>query len=138
MKVLVTGAFGNIGMSTVAALLADGHQVRCFDLPTGRNKGLARTLSRSAEVVWGDLRRPGDVAAAVSGQDAVAHLAFIIPKLSATGVQSERRPAWAEAINVGGTHNLLQALRAVSPSPKLIFTSSYHVYGRTQHQAPPT
>jgi nucleoside-diphosphate-sugar epimerase len=57
--------------------------------------------------------------------------------MSATGMESERRPDLAKEINVGGTRNVLTAARAAAPSPKLIFTSSYHVYGRTQEQAPP-
>ena len=31
MKVLLTGAFGNIGFSTLQTLLQQGHSVRCFD-----------------------------------------------------------------------------------------------------------
>jgi nucleoside-diphosphate-sugar epimerase len=77
------------------------------------------------------------VATAVQGQDVVVHLAFIIPKMSATGVESERRPAWAREINVGGTRNLLHAMAALPRPPKLIFSSSYHIYGRTQDQLPP-
>jgi len=34
MKVLVTGAFGNIGRSAVGVLLERGHYVRCFDVPS--------------------------------------------------------------------------------------------------------
>jgi nucleoside-diphosphate-sugar epimerase len=89
------------------------------------------------EMVWGDLRRPEDLLDAVEGQDAVVHLAFIIPKLSATGVECEAEPAWAREINVGGTGNLLEAMRAQSRPPKLLFASSYHIYGRTQTQVPP-
>jgi nucleoside-diphosphate-sugar epimerase len=67
----------------------------------------------------------------------IAHLAFIIPKMSATGVESEQRPVWSETINVSGTQNVIHAVRSALPSPRLIFTSSYHVYGRTQDRMPP-
>jgi nucleoside-diphosphate-sugar epimerase len=83
------------------------------------------------------MRNPDDVAAAVRGQHVVVHLAFIIPKMSATGVESEDRPDWAQEINVGGTQNLIDAMRDQPTQPKLVFTSSCHVYGRTQDQAPP-
>jgi nucleoside-diphosphate-sugar epimerase len=89
------------------------------------------------EVVWGNLRCPEEVAAAVRDQDVVVHLAFIIPKMSATGVDSEERPDWAREINVGGTRNLLNAMQALPRPPRIIFTSTYHVYGRTQDQPPP-
>jgi short-subunit dehydrogenase len=137
MKVLLTGAFGNVGKSALEELLKQGHTVRCFDLKTKANEKAARKLKGQIEVVWGDLRRPQDVAAAVRDQDVVVHLAFIIPKLSVTGVESEARPDWAREINVGGTENLLEAMRSLPRPPKIIFASSLHVYGRTQDQPPP-
>ncbi len=137
MKVLLTGAFGNVGRSALEELLRQGHQVRCFDLKTRRNRRLARRFGDRIEVVWGDLRRPEDVARAVEGQEVVLHLAFIIPKLSATGVESESRPDWAYEINVGGTRNLLEAMQAQPNPPRLIFSSSVHVYGRCQDRPPP-
>ncbi len=128
-RVVVTGAWGNIGQSTLAALLAQGHQVRAFDLPTKRNLRLARRYADRVEVVWGDLRDPEAVMRAVQGQEAVVHLAFIIPKLSVTGVESEKAPDLAEAVNVGGTRNVLAAMQAQAQPPRLIFTSSVHVFG---------
>jgi len=141
---MVTGAFGNVGESAVTELLKDGHWVRCFDLPTRANARKARKLEQFArqtpgrlEVLWGDLRQPADVARAVQDQEVVVHLAFIIPKMSATGVESEAQPELAEAVNVGGTRNLLTALEAQPTPPRLIFASSLHVYGLTQHLPPP-
>jgi short-subunit dehydrogenase len=137
MKVLLTGAFGNIGTSTLEELLQRGHQVRCFDLKTKANEKTARRYGDKIEVMWGDLRNREDVEAAVQGQDVVLHVAFIIPKLSMTGVESEARPDWAREINVGGTRNLIEAMKAQPKPPKLLFTSSLHVYGYTQNQPPP-
>ncbi|MCD6290022.1 MAG: NAD(P)-dependent oxidoreductase [Anaerolineae bacterium] len=138
MRVLLTGAFGNVGQRTLKLLIERGHTVRCFDLKTPANEKAARRFCGRVELFWGDLRRPEDVAAAVEGQDVVVHLAFVIPKLSATGIESEEHPEWAYAINVDGTRNLIQAIQSTtSPQPKLLFTSSYHVYGKTQHLQPP-
>jgi len=137
MNVLLTGAFGNVGKSALAELLRQGHTVRCFDLKTRANERAARRFRGRIEVVWGDLRCPEDIAAAVRDQDVVVHLAFIIPKMSATGIESEARPNWAREVNVGGTRNLLDAMQALPRPPKLIFASSYHVFGRTQDQLPP-
>jgi UDP-glucose 4-epimerase len=145
MKVLLTGAFGNVGTSTLQELVRQRHQVRCFDLETRANRKAAGKLGRLAlkesgrplELMWGDLRCPADVAAAVEGQEAIIHLAFIIPKLSATGFESEAYPDWARAINVGGTQALLEAARAQPQPPRFLFASSYHIYGRTQDQLPP-
>ena len=137
MKVLVTGAMGNIGRAAVEALLAHGHRVTTFDAPTRRNRRAARRFRREARLLWGDIRDQQAVAAAVEGQDVVVHLAFVIPRLSATGQGSEEAPEWAREVNVGGTRNLIAALEAQPRPPRLLFTSSLHVYGPTQHLAPP-
>jgi UDP-glucose 4-epimerase len=137
MNVLVTGAFGNVGTSTVQELIRQGHTVRCFDVSTRANSRTARKVRHLVEVTWGDIRRREDMAAAVQGQDVVIHLAFIIPKLSVTGFESEDYPDWAREVNVGGTETLVAAMEAQPRPPRLLFASSYHVFGRTQHLEPP-
>ena len=137
MRVLLTGAFGNIGTVTLEELVKRGHRVRCFDLKTRSNERAARRLRGNVEVVWGDLCRPEDVAAAARDQEAVVHLAFVLPRLSATGVGSEDDPDWARRVNVGGTRHLLEALKAQPRPARILFASSLHVYGRTQDQPPP-
>jgi nucleoside-diphosphate-sugar epimerase len=137
MRVLLTGAFGNIGISALEKLTAQGHIITCFDVKTKANRLTALRFHGRAEVIWGDLRRPEDIAAAVADQDVVVHLAFVIPKLSATGINCEDRPDWAWEINVGGTRNLIQAMKAQPRPPRIIFASTMHLYGNTQHQRPP-
>lgn len=137
MNVLLTGAFGNVGRNAIAELVRRGHRVRCFDLHNRENIKIARNLEKDIDVFWGDLRRKTDLAAAVAGQDAVLHVGYVIPKLSATGIGSEDQPDWAREVNVGGTDNLIEAMRRYNPNARLVFTSSLHVYGRTQHQPPP-
>jgi UDP-glucose 4-epimerase len=131
MRVLVTGAFGNIGVSTLRELVRQGHQVRCFDLRTRANQRAARRFARQIEVRWGDIRRAEDVAAAIEGQEVAIHLAFIIPPLS------ETRPDWAYRINVEGTRHLVEVLQALSTPVRLILASSVAVYGPRQHLPPP-
>ncbi len=143
MNILLTGAFGNIGRSTLAALMARPEQVkvRCFDIPSPANRSAARAFARRypgrVQVQWGDLRRLSDLQAAVEDIDTAIHLGFVIPRLSATGVNSEDRPDFAREVNVGGTRNLIQALQDCPRPPRLIFASSLHVYGKTQDLLPP-
>lgn len=137
MRVLLTGAFGNIGIHTLEELIAKGHEVRCFDLRTKTNEKTFRKYSDQVEVFWGDLRNPEEIAIAVKGQELILHLGFVIPKLSMTGVNSEDEPEFARHVNVGGTRNLLRAMKNLASPPKIIFASSLHVYGRTQDQLPP-
>lgn len=137
MKVLITGAFGNIGWSTTQELIRRGHDVRCFDLKTRENLKFAKKLKGEAETVLGDLRNAEDVALVVQDREIVVHTAFVIPRLSSTGVNSEEDPEWAREINVGGTKNLIQAIQAQPQPSKMLFTSSFHIYGNTQDQVPP-
>ncbi|MFO7696118.1 MAG: NAD(P)-dependent oxidoreductase [Anaerolineae bacterium] len=136
MRVMVTGAFGNLGKPVMEQLIREGHQVRAFDLETRANRRAARRYGEDLEVVWGNLTRDDDVARAVADQEAVIHLAFVLPYLSATGVSSEAEPRWARNINVGGTRRLLNAVRAMPRPARILFTSSLHVYGQTQGQSP--
>jgi len=135
MNVLVTGAFGNLGRNAVRGLVGKGHHVRCFDLKTSPNEEYAwkaKTKFRGQiEFVWGDIRDANDVAAAVKDQDVVVHLCFIMPP------GTDDCPEWAEEINVGGTKNVIDAIKAMSPLPRIIFSSSFVVFGDTQDQPPP-
>jgi len=131
MRVLVTGAFGNVGTYAIDELLSRGATVRCLDIPSPMSKRKARPYAHKVEILWGDIRNTEVVARAVKGVDVIVHLAFIIPP------RSEQRPAWAETINVGGTWNLLQAAIATGSRPRIVFSSSIALYGRTQHLAPP-
>jgi Nucleoside-diphosphate-sugar epimerases len=83
MKVLLTGAFGNIGQSAIEALVDQGDQVRCFDLKTRRNvkifKKLKKKYKDSVEVFWGDITKEEDIERALKGTEVVVHLAFIYP-----------------------------------------------------------
>lgn len=138
-QILLTGAFGNIGTHTYQRLIENDYKVRCFDLPSARNRAKARLIEHVSEVVWGDLRKFEDVQKAVSGVDTILHLGFVIPRLSVTGVNSEDAPDFAYSVNVGGTQNLIEAIQQTYPKapPRFIFASSLHVFGRTQHLPPP-
>ena len=137
MNILITGAFGTIGRSTLRALAGRGHLVRCFDLPSRTNQRLAAKHAVDCEVVWGDIRQFEDVQRAVHNQELVLHLAAIIPELSHTGNKSEQEPILAHAVNVGGMRNLIEAVQRMAQPARIVFTSTLHVYGRTQHLPPP-
>lgn len=131
MNILLTGAFGNIGTSTLNELLQRGEHVRCFDLKTPANEKSAEKFSGKIEVVWGDLTKAEDVSAAMKNIKAVLHLAAIIPPLS------EKNKELSRKVNVGGTKNILDAMKAQPAPLKLVFSSSIAVYGDTKHKTPP-
>ncbi|MDA8409849.1 MAG: NAD(P)-dependent oxidoreductase [Treponema sp.] len=114
MKVLVTGAFGNVGRSTIKALAEGGITISVLETDTADNRRLAPRLSRRlglpgsqaiSATFFGDVRDPGLVARAVAGQDAIIHLAAIIPP------EADRQPALARSINIEGTATLIEAAR---------------------------
>ncbi len=131
MKLLVTGAFGNVGTSLRRELAGREHDVTWFDLPTTRRRLLARRAGM--RVHWGDIRDAEAVTAAVTaaGADIVVHLAAIIPP------GSDRDPALAEAVNIGGTENVIKACAAQARPPRIVHASSLALFGKTQHLPPP-
>ena len=129
MNVLVTGGFGNIGTSAVAALAADGHRVRVLSTRSPRHERTARRLG--LDVAWGDICRREDVASALRDQHAVVHLAAIIPP------DSDEKPALARTVNVEGTRTLLAEAAASPNQPRFLFASTFDVFGRTTHLPPP-
>ena len=123
MKVLLTGAFGNVGLSTLKELMKRKYDIRIFDIKTKKNKRIAYKYKKDVEVVWGDLRNYKDVERAISDRDVVVHVAAIIPPLA------DKKPKFAESVNVGGTANIVKAMESQPKKPKLIFTSSVAIYG---------
>ncbi len=131
MRILLTGAFGNIGMSTLCELLRQGHEVRCF---VSRRKAHLRTARRFAgkiELMPGDIRQVADVSKAVQDRDVIIHLAYMLPPYS------EEHPELSHAINIDGTRNLLVAARSLPKPPRFFFSSSFDVFGYTQDRPPP-
>jgi UDP-glucose 4-epimerase len=124
MRVLVTGALGHVGRATVVTLRAAGHDVRGFDLDVRRNRRAAGRVGIG--VVLGDLRDPATLGSAVLDRDAVIHLAAVLPPCS------ELCPELAWSVNVSGTRNLIGVLEAQCPGARLVYTSSYSVFGDTQ------
>jgi nucleoside-diphosphate-sugar epimerase len=94
--VLVTGASGMLGGAVARTLRDRGATVRAFQRRPAGIDGV--------EDVTGSLTEAADVHRAVSGADAVIHLAA---KVSISGPESEYR-----AINIDGTAHVLEALRA--------------------------
>jgi nucleoside-diphosphate-sugar epimerase len=92
MRVLVTGGRGLLGAAVVRELAARGHDVTSFQRSTASHGPQVRE-------VLGDVTDPSAVGEAVSGQDAVVHLAA---RVSMVGPWAE-----FERINVGGTRTVL-------------------------------
>ena len=136
MKILVTGGFGNIGQKVISELIKNGFGVRVFELKNKKNLRLSKKFKK-VEVFWGDITKEDDVKSSLKDIDLVVHLAFIIPKISSTSLDIEKEPNIAYKINVIGTKNLIEIMEKQNKPDKIIFTSTVHVYGITQHLPPP-
>ncbi len=129
MRILVTGGFGNVGSHTLPVLTARGHSVACLSHPSRRARRLAARLGVTP--VWGDVADRELVTHAVSGVDAVIHLAAVIPP------HSDEQPDRARRTNVDGTAAVVAACQAQALPPRLLFTSTFDVHGHTLHRPPP-
>lgn len=65
LNVLLTGAFGNVGLSTLKELIKRNYNIRVFDIKTKRNKRIANKYKKNIKIFWGDLRYYKDVERAV-------------------------------------------------------------------------
>jgi UDP-glucose 4-epimerase len=116
MKVVVTGATGNVGTSTVAALSASQEIDEIVGLARRRpTRKQAKTSWLEANVLTADL------AAIFAGADAVIHLAWAI--------QPSRDAVTLERINVEGSRRVFEAVAAAGV-PKLVHASSVGAYSR--------
>ena len=121
MRALVTGGPGFIGSNLVDALLARDDDVTVVDdLSTGRRENLDRALAAGGELAELDIREAAALAELVAAAqpEVVFHLAAQIDVR-----KSLADPAFDASINVGGTANLLEAMRAAG-SPRIVFVST--------------
>lgn len=129
MKLLITGAFGNIGKAVIEEAYERAHEVVVFEVDNKKTRKDAHKYQNKIEkVVFGDIRNLEDVKEAVQDCDAVIHLAAIIPPTS------KKRRELTMDVNFGGTVNLINAIKATERKVPFIFTSSASVMGPTQLQ----
>ncbi len=115
-RVLITGATGLIGPQLVDALRSGGAQVSVLT----RDPERAKEKLGDVEAAHWDLLSEAAPAAALSGCDAVVHLA-------GEPVAQRWSPKVKQAIRISrvtGTRNLIEGLRAAEPRPRTLLSSS--------------
>ena len=127
-KILVTGADGFIGSHLTEALVRGGYDVKAFVLYNSFNSWgwldqCAEDMKNKFEIFAGDIRDPHGVSAAMTGCDAVLHLAALIAI-----PYSYHSPDTYVDTNIKGTLNIVQAARELGIS-KVVHTSTSEVYG---------
>ena len=82
MRILLTGAFGNVGLSVLKELLDRDHDIRILEIKNRKNLRISRKIQKDVEIIWGDITNKLDVEKAVKSRDVIIHLAAIIPPLA--------------------------------------------------------
>ncbi len=127
--VLITGGAGFIGSNLADRLLSSGRPVLVFDdlSRPGVEQNLSWLRERHGDrlrVEVADVRDRQPLRAAVRGADQVFHFAAQVAVTS-----SLLDPIHDFEVNVRGTVNLLEEVRALECPPPLIYTSTNKVYG---------
>jgi len=123
MKVLVTGGSGFIGSHLVEKLVERGIKVRIYDLiyPDFLED------TSNVEYYQGSLLEYDRLRLAMGTTDYVFHLAAV-----AYVKDVYEEPKYAEAINVRGTFNVLEAARTLGRIKRVIYASTIWVYSDTE------
>jgi dihydroflavonol-4-reductase len=118
VRVFITGATGFVGGHVARRYAAEGARLRLLTRKASRLEGLAGI---DAETVTGDLRQPEALRVALTGCDALVHVA-------ADYRLWVRDPKQMYAANVDGTRALLKLAREVG-IPRVVYTSSVATMG---------
>lgn len=129
VRVLVTGGTGFIGSWLTEALVSKGADVTVL-VKTGDPIGISslKHLAKKIKISKGDINDLKSVTKALKNQELVFHLAAITQVLYAI-----KNPFEALRTNIGGTMNVLEAIRNNNAENFLIFASTDKVYGEPQY-----
>ena len=134
-KMLITGGAGFIGSHAAVYFATRGWSVSVLDNLSRRGSELNLAHLRreiDCDFTLGDVRSRDDLEnwlRRARGVDAVLHLAAQVAVT--TSVDDPRTDF---DTNAGGTFNLLEAVRTVTPEAKLLFASTNKVYGGMEGQ----
>ena len=126
-KILVTGGAGFIGSNLTEDLLRRGYFVRVLDdFSTGKRENLIFDKEYpSLEIIEGDIRHLRTCQKAAEGMEYVFHQGAL-PSVQ----RSVEDPETSNAVNAGGTLNILLAAREKGMK-RVIYASSSSIYGDT-------
>ena len=128
MKVLIIGGAGMIGRKLSERLARDGElggkAISSLTLHDVVEGAVPAGAKMPVKVVTGDLPAAGEAARLVGDKpDTIFHLAAIVSG------EAEQDFDKGYRINMDGTRNLLEAVRAAGHKPRLVFASSIAVFG---------
>ncbi len=127
--VLITGGAGFIGSNLAERILQSGRSVLIYDdlSRPGVEENLnwlCRTYGDRVHTEIADIRNRSTLRSAVQSAEQVFHFAAQVAVTT-----SLTDPVADFEVNVGGTLNLLEEIRALDNPPPVVFTSTNKVYG---------
>ena len=122
-RIMVTGGAGYVGSSLVPKLLTAGYEVTVLDLYIYGDVFASLGTNPNLVQVKGDLRNSADVAKAMTGCDAVIHLACI-----SNDPSFDLNPGLGKSINFDCFRPLVKASKDAGIK-RFIYASSSSVYG---------
>jgi CDP-paratose 2-epimerase len=129
MKYLITGGCGFLGSNIASEILKRGDELIVFDslyrFGSYQNKEWLETQGEFT-FIHGDIRNTNDVERTIKTHkpDVIYHLAGQVAMTT-----SIVDPRMDFEVNVGGSFNLLNAVRLYSPESTIIYSSTNKVYG---------
>ena len=129
MKYLITGGCGFLGSNIASEILKQGDELIVFDnlyrFGSYQNKEWLETQGEFV-FIHSDIRNTNDVERAIQTHkpDVIYHLAGQVAMTT-----SIADPRMDFEVNVGGSFNLLNAVRLYSPESTIIYSSTNKVYG---------
>lgn len=125
MRFLITGIAGFLGSALAKRLLDDGHEVRGIDdLSAGREDRLPEGVLFDR----GDVNDLPKLWSLMQNVDTVIHMAARV-----SVQESNKYPRDYNAVNVGGTVSVLEAIRDTNVK-RIVFSSSGALYGHYDNQ----
>jgi nucleoside-diphosphate-sugar epimerase len=118
--IFITGATGTIGPRVVQALSQAGFRIRSFSI----DAPAAGMFPQSVEVLLGDVTDQTAVQSALSGVDAVVHMAALLHLVHPPPAMNEKY----ERVNIGGTATVVEAAIKEGVQRVVLF-STIAVYG---------
>ncbi|MGA2493747.1 MAG: SDR family NAD(P)-dependent oxidoreductase [Roseiarcus sp.] len=122
MKVFLTGGTGFIGQALVRAMRLRNWDVTVL-VRNRENAAAAWIVKQGARLAQGDVTNPQGLASAMAGADVTIHNAGVV-EIGADAATARRM----QAVNVGGTENILSAASAAQ-APRTVFVSSVWALG---------
>ncbi|MEE9442636.1 MAG: SDR family oxidoreductase [candidate division Zixibacteria bacterium] len=126
MNYLITGGAGFIGSNLAFELVKRGDSVRVLDNFSSGNLDNIEPLLDKIKVIEGDIRDFWTVEEAMNDIDYVLHHAAL-PSVA----RSVQNPLTANAVNIGGTLNILESARQANVK-RVIFACSSAIYGDSE------